>query len=137
MRIENRDALYEEISQWTRARSKQEVHEILGAVGVPCGYVADTTDYWKDPHMRARGLIQTVHHPEAGDIDLLRFPPLMSESHVPIQPAPLLGQHTAEVLAADTGLTPEQVRELQDRGVLASSEVPEGAEMEPEAQPAR
>ena len=137
LRVENRDALYKEISKWTRERTKQEVIEVLGAAGVPCGYVADTTDYWKDPHMRERGLIQTVHHPEAGDVDLLRFPPLMSGSHVPIEPAPLLGQHTAEVLTADTALSAEQVRDLQERGILASSEVPGGAETEVEAKPAR
>ena len=137
LRIENREALYEEISQWTRARTKHEVFQILGAAGVPCGYNADTTDYWTDPHMRERGLIQTVHHPEAGDIDLLRFPPLMSDSHVPIEAAPLLGAHTAEVLAAEAGLSEAQIRDLQDRGVLASREAPEGAEMEPDPQPAR
>ena len=137
LRNANREALYEEIARWTRARSKQEVFRILGAAGVPCGYNADTTDYWTDPHMQERGLIETVHHPEAGDIDLLRFPPLMSESHVPIQAAPLLGAHTAEVLAAEAGLSDAQIRDLQERGVLHSREAPQGAEMEPDPQPAR
>ena len=137
LRIENREALYEEIAKWTRARTKHEVFQILGAAGVPCGYNADTTDYWTDPHMQERGLIQTVRHPEAGDIDLLRFPPLMSESHVPIKAAPLLGAHTAEVLAAEAGLSEAQIRDLQERGVLGSREAPQGAEMEPAPQPAR
>ena len=121
--------------QWTKTRTKQEVLETLGAAGVPCGYAADTTDYWKDRHMQERGLIETVHHPEAGDVDLLRWPPLMSASQVPMRPAPLLGEHTAEVVADDTGMSADEIRDLQARGVLASAEAPEGAEME--AQPAR
>ena len=137
LRNANREALYEEIAQWTRARSKREVFQILGDAGVPCGYNADTTDYWTDPHMQERGLIETVHHPEAGDIDLLRFPPLMSESHVPIEAAPLLGAHTAEVLAAEAGLSDAQIRDLAERGVLASHEAPQGAEMESAPPPAR
>ena len=104
---------------------------------MPCGYNADTTDYWTDPHMQERGLIETVRHAEAGDIDLLRFPPLMSESHVPIEAAPLLGAHTAEVLAADLGLDAAEIRDLEQRGVLASPDVPEGAEMDPDPQAAR
>ena len=130
LRLENRDALYEEISKWTREHTKQEVLRILGEAGVPCGYSAETTDYWTDPHMRARGLVETVHHAEVGDVDQLRWPPLMSRSHVPMRAAPLLGEHTAAVVAAEAGLSAEEIRDLEGRGVLGSTEAPEGAEME-------
>jgi formyl-CoA transferase len=130
LRVENREALYAEISGWTRERTKQEVHEVLGAAGVPCGYVADTTDFWKDRHMRERELIQTVHHAEVGDVDLLRFPPLMSESRVPMVAAPLLGEHTTDVLQAELGMAEEELSALRSAGVIFDAASPEGAEME-------
>ena len=44
----------------------------------------------------------------------------MSESKVPIKAAPLLGEHSREVVAADLGLSTHEVDALVDRGVLGA-----------------
>ncbi len=132
----HRDALHAEIATWTRQHTKHEAMRILGEAGVPCGYVADTTDYWKDPHMQERGLIQTVQHAEAGPIDLLRWPPRMRGAELPMRAAPLLGEHTEEVLSQELGLSRGEIAELTAQGVLGSGEAPEGAEIDL-AEPAR
>ncbi|HXU22931.1 MAG TPA: CoA transferase, partial [Tepidiformaceae bacterium] len=77
------------------------------------------TELFTDPHLASRGFIQTVQHPTAGDITLMSNPLRMSASPTSLRAAPLLGQHTAEVLAADLGLTAAEVDALREEGTVA------------------
>lgn len=117
-RHENADALHAEISKWTRERRKQEVMQILGEAGVPCSYTFDTRDLWTDPHLRARDFIQTVRHPELESVELMRSPFRLSDSEVPLVAAPLLGQHSDEVLQQDIGLSAAELRQLHEAGAI-------------------
>ena len=120
-RIDHAAELYEELAKWTRQRTKREVMDTLGPVGVPCSYVFDTLDLFTDRHLRERKLIHTVRHPVAGEVRLMRNPVLMSGSKVPIEPSPLLGVDTEDVLRDDLSLEPEAIAELRDAGVIASA----------------
>ena len=51
-------------------------------------------------------------------VKLLGFAPRMSRSEVPLARAPLLGEHTYEVLAAELGMAEEELRALGEKGVL-------------------
>ena len=117
-RQENGDALYEEIARWTRERTKYEAMRELAEAGVPCSAVLDTQELFTDPHLVERGLIQTVEHPTAGPVQLMRQPVRMSGSEVPLVAAPLLGQHTDAVLQADLCLDAEEIAALRERGVI-------------------
>ena len=117
-RIANGATLYEEVAKWTRERTKQEVMEALGAAGVPCSACLDTRELHTDPHLLARGFVHTVDHPMHGPVRLLGFAPRMSESDVPIAPAPLLGEHTAEVLGGELGLGTDDLDGLREAGVI-------------------
>ncbi len=110
---------YEEISKWTRDRSKYDVMQILGDAGVPCGAVLDTKDLFSDPHLLARGFIQKVQHEEQGELPILGSPIRLSASHVPLRAAPLLGRHTAEVLREDLEIDDERLSKLRRDGVVA------------------
>jgi formyl-CoA transferase len=112
------DELWEIIAEWTRQRTKYEVMEMLGAADVPCGAVLDTTDIFKDRHLLARGGVRTMHHPVRGDWDFPGPPVRLSESRVELQPSPLLGEHTEEVLAEKLGLDAEGFRCLRESGVV-------------------
>ncbi len=118
-RLEHGDELHEEIAKWTRERTKHEAMLELGNAGVPISAVLDTHDLFNDPHLASRDFIQTVEHPSEGPVDLMRWPPLMSESEVPLAPAPLLGQHTDEVLSAELGLDEGEVAALRECGAIA------------------
>lgn len=117
-RRQNGDALFEEIAAWTRQRTKFEVMEQLGQAGVPCGAVYHTDDILSDKHLAARHMIKTVHHPVAGDIQMLAPAVHMSASEVPMIAAPLLGQHTAEVLSAELGLDSARIKALAAAGAV-------------------
>jgi formyl-CoA transferase len=110
--------LFEEIGAWTRRYEKHEVMRRLGDAGVPCSAILDTKDLYEDPHLRERGFVQTVEHPELGEAPLLGFPIRMSASRVPLVRAPYLGEHSDEVLRADLGLDATALETLRERGVV-------------------
>lgn len=118
----NGDALWEIIAEWTRQRTKFEAMEHLAAHGVPCSAVFDTEDILASRHLRARNMIRTINHPTVGEFQLLGPPIHLSDSEVELQPAPLLGQHTAEVLTAELRLTPGDLADLAARGIIGLHE---------------
>jgi len=111
------DALFEEIAAWTRRRTKYDVMRYLGSRGVPCSALLDSRDLWQDEHLRARGAVTRMAHPTRGEQDMLAPPFHMEDSHVAMAPAPLLGQHTGEVLAAELGLDESELARLAEAGV--------------------
>ncbi|HWO94300.1 MAG TPA: CoA transferase [Dehalococcoidia bacterium] len=117
-RVQHGDDLHAEISKWTRERTKFEAMHELARAGVPCSAVLDTYDVFVDPHLQARAFIRTVPHPTAGDVLLMGSPLRMSGSEVSIQAAPLLGEHTNDVLHTDLGLTDAQIAELRRAGAV-------------------
>jgi formyl-CoA transferase len=114
----NGDALHEAISSWTRQRTKYEVMEYLGPRGVPVGATLDSMDIFRDKHLKAREAIVTVDHPERGPWEFPAPPVRLSNSSVQVTPAPLLGQHTSEVLSRELGLRASEVSKLESDGVV-------------------
>jgi formyl-CoA transferase len=118
LRVENSDALYAEIAAWTQQRNKWDVMKILGEAGVPCSAVFDTVDLFASDHLNDRDFVHTIDHPEHGEIKLLGWAPRMSKSQVPLQRAPLMGEHSDEILAADLDLGVAQLAELRQSGIV-------------------
>jgi formyl-CoA transferase len=117
-RFENRDEVNAIVSAWTSARTKQEVMEMIGAAGIPAGAVLDNEELIKDPDLRRRGMFVEIDHPTRGKIVIPGWPVKMSNSAVPVTPAPLLGQHSEEVLGEVLGYTPEKVAELREAKLI-------------------
>ena len=121
LRLVNAEALREEIAAWMNERTKFEVFETLGEAGVPCGAVQDTTELFEDRHLLERGFVHELDHPEHGQIRVLGWAPRLSASEVPLTRAPLHGEHSADVLREDLGLSEDDIRGLLDAGVLVST----------------
>ena len=117
-RIQNHRALREEISSWTRARTKREAMETLGAAGVPCAACLDTTELLRDRHLAARGFIDELDLPVHGKVRAPGFAPRLSRSRVPVKRPPRLGEHTDELLGAELELDHGQLDALRDAGVI-------------------
>ena len=87
------------VRAWTERQPKLEAMQRLSAFGVPCGAVLDTAELLVNEHLRACGMIVDHVHPDWG---ALRVPgcPIRIDGFTPrLEPAPAIGQHTAEVLA--------------------------------------
>ena len=112
------EQLREAIEAWTRRRTKFEVMELLGKVGVPTGPVLDSGEIYRNEHLRERGMLVEIEHPQRGPMTLLGCPIRLSESPAVHQRAPLLGEHTREVLTAELGLSTAEMEDLAAAGVV-------------------
>ena len=73
--------------------------------GVPAGPVNDLASLFADPHVRARGAVVEIEHPQLGPVKSLASPMRLSETPVRYDRRPaLLGEHTRETLAGLSGL---------------------------------
>ncbi|MGH9639891.1 MAG: CoA transferase, partial [Bryobacteraceae bacterium] len=106
------------VGEWTAARDKHEVMRTLGAAGIPCGAVLDTTELLDDPHLRERGMIAKIEHPVRGALEIPGCPVRLDDSPAEISAAPLLGQHNAEVYGDLLGLSAAQLEALKNEGVI-------------------
>jgi formyl-CoA transferase len=117
-RAQHTQELRQEITEWTSQRDKHAAMKQLAQAGVPASAVFDTADIFKDRHLNERGFFQNVDHPVAGRLRLMGSPLHMSRSEARLEPAPLLGQHSQEVLRAELGLTDAELSELIQSGVI-------------------
>jgi crotonobetainyl-CoA:carnitine CoA-transferase CaiB-like acyl-CoA transferase len=110
-RVADRVRLGAALADVFRRRTAQEWADALGAVGVPCAPVQDLGSLPDDPQVQATGQLQRVAHP-AGDVRVVGSPYRLDGERPRVRRAPpLLGQHTAEVLAA-LGLSPAHIEEV-------------------------
>ena len=117
-RVENRAALAELIERVTSQRPREYWLERLEAHDVPCGPINDYRDVMRDPQVRAREMVVETRHPTLGTLSTLGTPIKLSGTPLtPGRPAPLLGQHTDEVLAA-AGYQEDEVAALRAAGAV-------------------
>jgi crotonobetainyl-CoA:carnitine CoA-transferase CaiB-like acyl-CoA transferase len=83
---------------------------------VPAGKVRSVPDALAAAAAAGRPATLTVEHPTAGPLDLVRSP-IWGATRTDAIPPPLLGEHTAEVLA-ELGRSPDDIEELAARGVI-------------------
>ena len=110
-------AIDQMITDWTRQHDKHEAMRLIGAAGVPAGAVLDTGDLLGEPSFEARGIIQTMQHPN-GELRMPAFPVRFDGAAPPVKPAPLLGEHTAEVFADWLGMNDAEVDRLRAEGIV-------------------
>ena len=99
------------VAAWTRQRTKHEAMTQLSAVGVPAGAVLDTMELINEPSFRERGILQTMTHGER-KMTMPTWPVRFDGVPTEVKSAPLLGEHTAEVLADWLGLDADAVAGL-------------------------
>ena len=117
-RKENEDALIELVAPVIRTWRGAELEQAWAATGIPCSLVNDYGQVFSDPQIEARAMVVEVDHPVAGRQKALRNPVLLDGEGLTIaRPAPLLGEHTAEVLA-ELGYDETQISALSGAGTI-------------------
>ncbi len=114
---ENEAEIDQMIADWTRRHDKHEAMRLIGGAGVPAGAVLDTGDLLGEPSFEKRGIIQTMQHPN-GELRMPAFPVRFDGAPAPVKPAPLLGEHTAEVFGEWLGMSADDVEMLRAEGVV-------------------
>ena len=117
-RIRRRPTLEEIIEAVTVQRSRAHWLGVLEEAGVPCGPINTYAEIFEHPQVMARGMAQEIDHPVGGRTRQIGTAVKCSETPARIQrPAPLLGEHTAEVLV-EAAYTPEEIHSLAGEGVI-------------------
>jgi formyl-CoA transferase len=98
-RMANRAELVAELESALGARDTDDWVQTLEAAGVPVGPIHDYRQVFEDPHTLAREMMVEIEHPVEGTIKALGIPVKMSDTPGAVRrPAPLLGEHTEEIL---------------------------------------
>jgi crotonobetainyl-CoA:carnitine CoA-transferase CaiB-like acyl-CoA transferase len=99
-------------------RTSSDLEALLMSAGVPCSRMNNIKEVFEDPHMIDRGITIDVNHPVMGKMKAVRNPVLFEEDSPNIRRhAPLLGEHTQEILL-DLGYSQEQITEFDTSGIV-------------------
>ncbi|MBI2876601.1 MAG: CoA transferase [Candidatus Tectomicrobia bacterium] len=108
----------EELRLLFRSKTLAEWCGIVEGIDTCFSPVHTMEEVLRDPHLTARQMFTEVDHPVEGKLLQVSFPLKLSETPAQVQsPAPLLGEHTAEVLKR-LGYGEEAIQRLRDQGVV-------------------
>jgi len=121
--------LYALVESVISERTTDEWMELLARADIPVMRMHDLDSLIDDPHLHAVGLLSNVEHPTEGTIRSIAVPARWSRSQPsPTRPAPVLGEHSIEVLR-EAGLAEQTIDELLRSGATcdAARQPEEGA----------
>ena len=107
----------EMVAAFTRRHDKHEAMRLIGAAGVPAGAVLDTMELINEPSFEQRGILQVMDHP-SGPFKMPSWPVRFDGTPPKLEPAPLLGQHSAAVFGEWLGMSRGDVEALRNEGVI-------------------
>jgi crotonobetainyl-CoA:carnitine CoA-transferase CaiB-like acyl-CoA transferase len=106
------------IAAFIAARTLDEAMAVFQGAEITAAPVYEIDQLLEDPHVKARGLVVETPDDEAGSVLMHNVIPRLSETPGSLRhPAPLLGQHTREILRS-LGCTDERIANLAARGVI-------------------
>ena len=94
---------------------------VLERAGVPCGPIYNIEQVYADPHVQSRDMAVELQHPKAGGIRNIGVAVKLSDTPGSVRtPAPLLGQHTDDVLT-EFGYADADIAALRQSGALGGA----------------
>src|SRR5687767_8517035 len=122
-RMKNLPALVELMNARIRKWTQKELLAALEAEGVPCGPINSIAQMAADPQTLAREMVVELEHPRAGRTRALGLPVKLSRTPGKVsRPAPLLGEHTRQVLS-EFGFSQTEIEALVQSGAAVAAEI--------------
>jgi benzylsuccinate CoA-transferase BbsF subunit len=119
-RLENHDSIDEGIANWTRTQDRSVVAEQLLTAGVPAGVVQRSSDLLRDSQYEHRNFYQYLDHSEMGNIPYAGHQfRIKGYASGPRTAAPILGQHSVEVLQELLGMSDDEIANAFASGAIA------------------
>lgn len=117
-RIKHRKELHEILETQTLTQPVAHWIEQLSAQTVPCAPINDMKQMFDDPQVRHRDLALQVMHGSGVRVPTLRSPLRLSTSPVAHRAAPMLGEHSDEVLSSLLGKSASDIQRLRQEGIV-------------------
>jgi crotonobetainyl-CoA:carnitine CoA-transferase CaiB-like acyl-CoA transferase len=119
-RLARRDQIDALVSAWTSARSPRRAMTELQAAGVPAAMMQRVPELLDDPHLTHRGFFRTMHHPRIAEpMPTENAPAVFEKVSAPtLNPAPLPGEHSRDILARVLGLSAAEIDVMIATGVV-------------------
>ena len=120
LRVKNNKAFKVYVEEWLKDIPVAEAVDRILAAGIPAGPIMDLEQISHDPHIAgARKMFTEIDHPTAGRMKLNSSPIKLSETAAELRAAsPTLGQHNYEIFHDRLGLSDEDFRAYQEKGVF-------------------
>jgi crotonobetainyl-CoA:carnitine CoA-transferase CaiB-like acyl-CoA transferase len=106
------DDLMGELYAWAASETKREAYDRAGRMRAPISFVHTMADLLESPHLNERGYLTAIEHPAAGEATYPGPPWWMGPDAWATGRAPLLGEHTAEVLREVAGMSSSEIARL-------------------------
>jgi crotonobetainyl-CoA:carnitine CoA-transferase CaiB-like acyl-CoA transferase len=120
-RMTNVGDLVEQMNAVLATRTTAEWLEVFDAAGVPAGPVHSIGEALAHPQTLARAMVVDLVHPTAGPTKAIGCPVHFSATPAEVtQPAPLLGEHTREVLR-ESGYGDQEIERFIADGVVEAA----------------
>ena len=107
------------VSNWTRKYDKHEAMRLLGSAGIPAGAVLDTKELADDPTFYERGVLQVMDHPDRKNYAVPAWPVRHDGAPPEVKAAPLLGEHSTQVLSGWLGLSEQDIDGLVQQKAIS------------------
>lgn len=119
-RAANMEKLDQIISDWTKTQKKWDLTYKLKEAHVPCAPVLSVPEVATDQHLKERKMIREVVHPTRGKTEVPGSPIRLSNSPIDddVKPAPLIGQHSEEVLKDMLGMEEDKIKKLKEEKII-------------------
>lgn len=117
-RVEHRDELAGMLQETFEDQPVDEIVDLLDEHDVPASPLLSMEEVFDHPQVAARGMLQTLSHPSIGEVSMPGSPMHLSDTPTSMdRAAPLLGEHTAEVLY-EYGFTEDEIARFQEDEVV-------------------
>jgi formyl-CoA transferase len=114
------------IEAWAATRTKLDASTELSNQGIAAGPCNTPEDVIADPHVQRHRMLIEVPRPDASEPLLVAGNPIKMSATAegPVARWPMLGEHTAEILKADLGLSDGEIAVLAERRVITAAPNP-------------
>ena len=117
-RLDKLTHIFETIEEWTKTKTKFEVMEHCNPLNIPVGPILSMKEIAEEPSLRETGTIVEVDHPKRGAYLTVGNPIKLSDSPADVVRAPLLGEHTDEILKEVLGLSEEEIEAARSESAV-------------------
>lgn len=115
-RLPRLNDIFATIEAWTKTKTKLQVMEICNPLNIPVGPILSMQELAEEESLRKTGTVVEVDHPVRGRYLSVGCPVKLSDSEVEVARAPLLGEHTEEILCEVLGYSADEIAAIKESG---------------------